>query len=84
MGRKSKGIRGFEGNVHVGEELDREGRDRSAKNAKGGARKWKHALERWDYLHLVSIAIGIAAMMPVKKRVEQAIERYFAERRLVF
>ncbi len=35
-------------------------------------------------LHLVSIAIGIAVLMPVKSRLEKAVEGYFAQRRLQF
>jgi hypothetical protein len=37
-----------------------------------------------DAIHLVSIAIGIAVMMPVKRRVEHTIEKYFAQKQLVF
>jgi len=35
-------------------------------------------------LHFVSIAVGIAVLMPVKSRLERAIEGYFAERKLQF
>jgi hypothetical protein len=35
-------------------------------------------------LHLISIAVGIAVMMPLKNRLEHAIEGYFAQRKLVF
>jgi hypothetical protein len=35
-------------------------------------------------LHLVSIAIGIAVLMPVKNRIEKAVEGYFAHRKLEF
>ena len=35
-------------------------------------------------LHLISIAAGIAVLMPVKNRLERAIEGYFAQRRLEF
>ena len=35
-------------------------------------------------LHLISIAIGIAILMPVKNRLEHAVERYFAQKKLVF
>ncbi len=34
--------------------------------------------------HLLSIAIGIAVMIPVKSRVERAVEGYFAHKRLEF
>jgi hypothetical protein len=33
-------------------------------------------------LHLISIAVGIAVLMPVKNRIERAIERYFAHKKL--
>jgi len=35
-------------------------------------------------LHLISIATGIAVLIPVKTRLEKAVERYFAQRRLEF
>jgi len=35
-------------------------------------------------LHLVSIAVGIAILMPVKNRLERAVERYFAYKKLEF
>ena len=35
-------------------------------------------------LHLIAIGIGIAVMMPVKSRLERAIERYFAHKALEF
>jgi len=35
-------------------------------------------------LHLVSIAVGIAVLMPVKNRLERAVERYFAYKKLEF
>lgn len=35
-------------------------------------------------LHLTSVAIGIAVLMPVKSRLEKAVEGYFAHRKLVF
>ncbi len=35
-------------------------------------------------LHLVAIAIGIAVLMPVKSRLEKAVEGYFAHRKLQF
>ncbi len=34
--------------------------------------------------HLISIAIGIAVMIPVKSRIERAVEGYFAQKRLEF
>jgi hypothetical protein len=39
---------------------------------------------RSEIINLVSIAIGIAVMMPIKRRVEHAIDKYFAQRKLVF
>ena len=35
-------------------------------------------------LHFVSIAVGIAVLIPVKNRLERVIEGYFADRRLEF
>jgi len=35
-------------------------------------------------LHLLSVAIGIAVLMPLKNRIEKAVEGYFAHRKLVF
>jgi len=35
-------------------------------------------------LHLVSIAIGIAVLMPVKNRIEKSVEKYFAHRQFEF
>jgi hypothetical protein len=35
-------------------------------------------------LHLVSVAVGIAVLIPVKSRLERAIEGYFSERKLQF
>lgn len=35
-------------------------------------------------LHLVAVAIGIAVLMPVKSRIEKAVEGYFAPRKLQF
>lgn len=35
-------------------------------------------------LHLVAVAIGIAVLMPVKSRLEKAVEGYFAHRKLEF
>ena len=40
--------------------------------------------EHSNLLHLVSIAVGIAVLMPVKNRLERAMERYFAHRKLEF
>ena len=40
--------------------------------------------EHSTLIHLVSIAIGIAILMPVKSRLERAIERYFAHKKLAF
>ncbi len=37
-----------------------------------------------ELAHLISIAIGIAVLMPVKKRLEQTIEGFFAKKRLEF
>jgi hypothetical protein len=35
-------------------------------------------------VHLISIAVGIAVLMPVKSRVERGIEHYFAHKKLEF
>ncbi len=35
-------------------------------------------------LHLVAVAVGIAVLMPLKSRIEKAIEHYFARRTLQF
>ncbi len=35
-------------------------------------------------LHLVAVAISIAVLMPLKNRIERAVERYFAHRKLQF
>jgi hypothetical protein len=37
-----------------------------------------------EVIHLVSIAVGIAFLMPVKNRIEHAIENYFAQKKLEF
>ena len=37
-----------------------------------------------EIVHLVSIAVGIAALMPVKQRLEHGVEKYFAQKRLEF
>jgi hypothetical protein len=34
--------------------------------------------------HIISIAVGIAVLIPVKNRLERVIERYFAQKKLVF
>jgi hypothetical protein len=36
------------------------------------------------WIHLGSVALGIAALMPIKSRIERAIEQYFAHRALAF
>jgi len=40
--------------------------------------------EQSNMIHIISIAIGIAVLMPVKNRLERAIERYFAYKKLEF
>lgn len=35
-------------------------------------------------LHLMAVGVGIAVLMPVKNRIERAVEAYFAPRRLEF
>ena len=40
--------------------------------------------ENSNLTYLISIAVGIAVLMPVKNRLERAIERYFAQKKLVF
>jgi hypothetical protein len=40
--------------------------------------------EQSTWLHIISIAVGIAVLMPVKSRTEKAVERYFAQRKLEF
>jgi hypothetical protein len=40
--------------------------------------------EQSTLLHLISIAIGIAILMPVKNRLERAVDKYFASRKLEF
>jgi hypothetical protein len=40
--------------------------------------------EHSTFLHLISIAIGIAILMPVKNRLEGTMERYFAQKKLEF
>ncbi len=40
--------------------------------------------EQSTWLHIISIAVGIAVLMPVKSRTEKAVERYFAHRKLEF
>jgi hypothetical protein len=36
------------------------------------------------FLHLIAVAIGIAVLMPIKRYIEHSIDRYFAQRKLVF
>jgi len=40
--------------------------------------------ENSELLHFISIAAGIAVLIPVKKRIERAMEGYFAQRKLEF
>ena len=40
--------------------------------------------ENSNFVHLISIAIGIAVLMPVKNRLERALEGYFAQKKLEF
>ena len=40
--------------------------------------------ERSSLVHLISIAVGIAVLMPVKNRLEGVIEGYFAHKKLEF
>jgi hypothetical protein len=40
--------------------------------------------ENSTVLHLISIAIGIAVLMPIKNRIEKSIEKYFAHRQVEF
>jgi hypothetical protein len=40
--------------------------------------------EHSTVVHLISIAVGIAILMPVKSRLERAIEKYFAHKKLAF
>jgi hypothetical protein len=40
--------------------------------------------EESAWLHMISIAIGIAVLMPVKNRIEKGVEGYFAHRKLEF
>jgi hypothetical protein len=37
-----------------------------------------------ETVHLVSIAVGIAVLMPAKRRLEQAVESYFAQKKVEF
>jgi hypothetical protein len=37
-----------------------------------------------ELIHLFSIAVGIAILMPLKHRIEHAIEKYFAQKKLEF
>jgi len=40
--------------------------------------------EHSEVAHLISIAVGIAILMPVKHRLEHGVEKYFAQRKLEF
>ena len=40
--------------------------------------------EHSELIHLLSIAVGIAILMPLKHRIEHAIEKYFAQKKLEF
>jgi hypothetical protein len=40
--------------------------------------------ENSTWLHLFSIAVGIAVLMPVKNRIEKTVDKYFASRKLEF
>jgi hypothetical protein len=40
--------------------------------------------EESTWLHMISIAIGIAILMPVKSRIEKGVEKYFLHRKLEF
>ncbi len=40
--------------------------------------------ENSTFLHLIAIAIGIAVLMPIKRYIEHSIDKYFAQRKLVF
>ena len=40
--------------------------------------------EESTWLHMISIAIGIAILMPVKNRIEKGVEGYFSHRKLEF
>ena len=49
------------------------------------ARYLGHILgEQSIYIHLISIAVVVAALMPVRTRLERAIEGYFAKKKLEF
>jgi hypothetical protein len=37
-----------------------------------------------EIIHLLSVAVGIALLMPLKHRIENAIDKYFAEKKLEF
>jgi hypothetical protein len=37
-----------------------------------------------EIIHLLSIAVGIAVLMPLKHRIEHAVEQYFAQKKLEF
>ncbi len=40
--------------------------------------------ENSTMLHLISVAIGIAILMPVKNRIERGVEGYFSQRKMEF
>lgn len=40
--------------------------------------------EHSTLIHFISVAVGIAILIPVKKRIERAVEGYFAQRKLEF
>lgn len=40
--------------------------------------------EHSNSIHLVSIAVGIAVLMPLKNRIEKGVERYFENKKLAF
>jgi len=40
--------------------------------------------EHSNLAHFISIAVGIAVLIPIKNRLERAIEGYFAQRKLEF
>ena len=40
--------------------------------------------EHSTVVHMISIAVGIAILIPVKSRLERAIEKYFAQKKLAF
>ncbi|MEW6717145.1 MAG: hypothetical protein AB1345_06560 [Chloroflexota bacterium] len=40
--------------------------------------------EHSNMAHIISVAVGIAVLIPVKNRLERAVERYFAHKKLEF